>query len=121
MIAELDDWRGERLALIRAIIHEVDPDVVEDWKWRGAPVWSHEGMYLVGNAHKKKVKLTFFHGAQLDDPDGLFNAGLGGNKWRAVDIAEGDEIDTGALKAMLRRAIAYNMRNAVPKSRGSNA
>lgn len=121
MIARLDDWRGERLARIRSLVHEVDPDVVEEWKWRGAPVWSHDGMYAVANAHKKKVKLTFFHGAQLTDPDELFNAGLTGNKWRAIDLHEEDEIDWAALAALLREAIEYNVRHPVPKSRGSNA
>jgi len=121
MIADLADWRGERLAEIRALIHEVDPEVVEDWKWMGSPVWSHEGMYALANAHKDKVKLTFHHGAQLRDPDKLFNAGLGGNKWRAIDFREGDEIDETALAALLREAVAYNTAHSVPKSRGSRA
>jgi hypothetical protein len=119
MIADLDDWRGERLAEIRALIHEVDPEVVEDWKWMGSPVWSHDGMYALANAHKGKVKLTFHHGAQLPDPEQLFNAGLGGNKWRAIDFREGDEIDKTALAALLRAAVAYNTTHSVPKSRGS--
>jgi hypothetical protein len=121
MIAELGDWRGERLAEIRKLIHEVDPDVVEDWKWRGSPVWSHEGMYAVANAHKNKVKLTFHHGAQLSDPDKLFNAGLEGSKWRAIDFFEGNEIDKPALEALLREAVAYNTTHSVPKSKGSRA
>jgi hypothetical protein len=121
MIAGLDDWRGERLAEIRRLIHEVDPDVVEDWKWMGTPVWSHEGMYALANPHKDKVKLTFHHGAQLRDPKKLFNAGLGGNKWRAIDFREGDEIDEPALKALLHEAVAYNTKHSVPKSRGSRA
>jgi hypothetical protein len=119
MIADLGDWRGERLAEIRKLIHEVDPAVVEDWKWMGTPVWSHEGMYALANPHKGKVKLTFFHGAQLRDPKKLFNAGLGGNKWRAIDFREGDKIDKTALKALLREAVAYNSKHAVAKSRGS--
>ncbi|MGE0352371.1 MAG: DUF1801 domain-containing protein [Gemmatimonadales bacterium] len=119
LIADLDDWRGERLADIRKIIHEVDPDVVEEWKWMGTPVWSHDGMYALANAHKRKVKLTFFHGAQLPDPGKLFNAGLGGNKWRAIDFFEGDRINRTALKALLRAAVAYNATHAVPRSRGS--
>ncbi len=90
MIAELGDWRGERLAEIRKIIHEVDPDVVEEWKWMGSPVWSHEGMYALANPHKGKVKLTFFHGAELSDPKKRFNTGFGGNTWRAIDFREGD-------------------------------
>ncbi len=119
LIASLDDWRGARLADIRALIHEVDPDVVEDWKWMGTPVWSHEGMYVLANAHKDKVKVTFFHGAQLVDPGKLFNAGLAGGKWRAIDVREGDKLDKPALKALLREAVAYNTRHAVPRSRGS--
>ena len=120
-ISALADWRGERLAEIRKLIHEVDPEVVEDWKWMGTPVWSHEGMYALANAHKGKVKLTFHHGAQLEDPGKLFNAGLEGNKWRAIDFFEGDKIDTAALKALLREAIAYNRTHKVPKSKGSRA
>jgi hypothetical protein len=93
--------------------------VVEDWKWMGSPVWSHDGMYALANAHKAKVKLTFHHGAQLEDPEKLFNAGLGGSEWRAIDFHEGDEIDKPALEALLREAIAYNATHAVPKSKGS--
>jgi hypothetical protein len=120
-IADLGDWRGERLAEIRTLIHEVDPEVVEEWKWMGSPVWSHEGMYALANAHKDKVKLTFHHGAQLPDPKKLFNAGLDGNKWRAIDFREGDTIDATALKALLREAVAYNTTHSVPKSKGSRA
>ncbi len=120
-IADLGDWRGERLAKIRKLIHEVDPEVVEEWKWMGTPVWSHEGMYALANAHKDKVKLTFFHGAELPDPKKLFNAGLAGNKWRAVDLREGDKIHKTALKALLREAVAYNTKHSVPKSKGSRA
>jgi hypothetical protein len=120
-IASLGDWRGDRLAEIRKLIHEVDPEVVEDWKWMGTPVWSHDGMYALANAHKDKVKLTFHHGAQLRDPGKLFNAGLSGNKWRAIDFREGDKIDKTALKALLREAVAYNTTHSVPKSRGSRA
>ena len=118
-IAELADWRGERLAEIRKLIHAVDPDVVEDWKWMGTPVWSHEGMYASANAHKDKVKLTFSHGAKLPDPKKLFNAGLGGKKWRAIDFREADKIDVSALKTLLREAVDYNTTHSVPKSRGS--
>ena len=120
-IADLDDWRGRRLAEIRALIHEVDPRVIEEWKWMGTPVWSHQGMYALANAHKDKVKLTFHHGAQLADPKKLFNAGLEGSKWRAIDFREGDKIDRIALKALLRKAVAYNSTHAVPKSKGSKA
>ena len=107
-IAELGDWRGERLAEIRGLIHEVDPEVVEEWKWRGSPTWSHDGTFAVGNAHKDKVKITFTNGAQLKDPGKVFNAGLGGKKWRTLDILEGDRINRTALKALLREAVAYN-------------
>ena len=119
MIAGLGDWRGERLAEIRALIHQIDPGVVEEWKWMGSPVWSHDGMYVLANAHKGKVKLTFFHGARLPDAGKLFNAGTGGNTWRAIDFREGDIIDRPALAALLRAAITYNTTHAVPKSRGS--
>jgi hypothetical protein len=121
MIADLGDWRGARLAEIRALIHEADPEVLEEWKWMGTPVWSHEGMYALANAHKGKVKLTFFHGAELRDPKKLFNAGLGGNQRRAIDLFEGDEIDKAALKALVREAVAYNTTHSVPRSRGSRA
>jgi hypothetical protein len=120
-LADLGDWRGERLAEIRTLIHEVDPEVVEEWKWMGTPVWSHEGMYALANAHKDKVKLTFHHGAQLPDPKRLFNAGLAGNTWRAIDFREGDTIDKAALEAVLREAVAYNRTHSVPKSKGSRA
>ena len=120
-IASLDDWRGETLAEIRRLIHEVDPGVIEEWKWMGSPVWSHDGMYAVANAHKDKVKLTFFHGAELPDPEQLFNAGREGNKWRAIDFRAGDKIDTGALRTLLREAVAYNTSHPVPKSKGSRA
>jgi hypothetical protein len=120
-IAELGDWRGERLAEIRKLIHEVDPAVVEEWKWMGTPVWSHEGMYALANAHKDKVKLTFFHGAKLPDPKKLFNAGLDGGKWRAIDVREEDKLNKTALKALLREAVAYNNKHSVPKSKGSKA
>lgn len=120
-IASLGDWRGERLARIRALIHETDPEVVEAWKWMGTPVWSHDGMYVLANPHKDKVKITFFHGARLADPDGLFNAGLTGNKWRAIDLREDDRLDEAAFKRLLRAAIDYNRTHAVPESRGSRA
>ena len=118
-IASLGDWRGARLAELRALIHAVDPRVIEEWKWMGTPVWSHDGMYVLANAHKDKVKLTFVHGAKLSDPDALFNAGLGGGKWRAIDFREGDTIDKPALKALLREAIDYNTTHRVQKSKRS--
>ncbi len=120
-IAELGDWRGERLAQIRKLIHEADPLVVEEWKWRGTPVWSHQGMYVLADAFKDKVKITFLHGAQLADTHRLFNNGLGGGKWRAIDLREHDRLEPAAFKALLREAIAYNTTHAVPKSRGSRA
>lgn len=119
MIAGLADWRGAMLAEIRRLIREVDPEVIEDWKWMGTPVWSHDGMYALANAHKDKVKITFHHGARLRDPKKLFNAGLDGNQWRAIDLREGDTLDKPALKALLREAIAYNATHAVPRSKGS--
>jgi hypothetical protein len=107
-IKELGDWRGKMLAKVRTIIHEADPEILEEWKWMGSPVWSRDGMIAVGNAHKDKVKLTFSHGASLADPDKVFNAGLGGNAWRAIDFFEGDKINERALKNLVRAAIDYN-------------
>ena len=108
LIAELDDWRGKTLAGVRKAILAADPGIIEEWKWMGSPVWSRDGMIAVANAHKEKVKLTFAHGAQLSDPDKIFNAGLGGNAWRAIDFFEGDEVNAQALKALVRAAVAYN-------------
>lgn len=107
-IAELGDWRGEMLARLRALIHEADPDVVEEWKWRGVPVWYHDGMICTGETYKKVVKLTFLKGAALDDPAGLFNASLEGNARRAIDVQEGEAIDEAAFKALVRAAVALN-------------
>jgi hypothetical protein len=107
-IAELDDWRGEMLAKIRAVIHEADPDVVEEWKWRGTPVWEHDGIICTGETYKNVVKMTFAKGASLDDPSGLFNSSLEGNVRRAIDFHEGDKIDAKALKALIRSAVALN-------------
>jgi len=107
-IKELGDWRGKTLAKVREIMHEADPEIVEEWKWMGSPVWSHDGIIAVGNGHKDKVKLTFSHGASLPDPDKLFNAGLGGNQWRAIDFFEGDTINGRALKNLVRDAVDYN-------------
>ena len=108
LIAKLTDWRGKTLAGIRNVILAADPEIIEEWKWMGSPVWSRDGMIAVGNAHKDKVKLTFAHGAQLPDPDKLFNAGLGGNQWRAIDFFEGGKINERALKNLVRAAIDYN-------------
>jgi len=108
LVADLIDWRGEALASIRKSILEADREIIEEWKWMGSPVWSRDGMIAVGNAHKDKVKLTFSNGASLPDPDKLFNAGLEGNKWRAIDFFEGDKINGRALKNLVRAAVAYN-------------
>ena len=108
-IAALDDWRGETLGRIRALIREVDPDIVEEWKWRGTPVWSHDGILFTGETYKEVVKMTFAKGAALEDPAGLFNSSLDGNVRRAIDIREGEKIDTRALKALFRAAIALNV------------
>ena len=107
-IKELGDWRGEMLARLRALVKEADPDVVEEWKWRGVPVWSHDGMICTGETYKNIVKLTFAKGASLPDPSGLFNSSLEGNTRRAIDLHEGDEIDEKALKALVRAAVALN-------------
>jgi len=107
-IAELGDWRGETLARVRALIHEADPDVVETWKWRGVPVWEHDGIVCTGETYKAAVKLTFAKGASLDDPKGLFNSSLEGNTRRAIDIHEGETINAAALKALFRAAVALN-------------
>jgi len=108
LIAKLTDWRGKTLAGLRKSILEADREIIEEWKWMGSPVWSRDGIIAVGNAHKDKVKLTFAHGAKLPDPDKLFNAGLGGNAWRAIDLFEGDKVDERALKNLIRDAVAYN-------------
>jgi hypothetical protein len=107
-IAELSDWRGETLARVRALIKQADPEVVEDWKWRGVPVWSHAGIICTGETYKTAVKLTFAKGASLQDPSGLFNSSLEGNTRRAIDFHEGDGIDAKALKALIRAAAAHN-------------
>src|SRR3989475_1402808 len=108
LIAGLTDWRGKTFASIRKTILETDREIIEEWKWMGSPVWSRDGMIAVGNAHKDKVKLTFSHGASLPDPDKLFNAGLQGNAWRAIDFFEGDKINERALKNIVRAAVDYN-------------
>ncbi|MDP7701673.1 DUF1801 domain-containing protein [Mycobacterium sp. TY815] len=107
-IAELDDWRGATLAHIRELIHDADPDVVEEWKWRGVPVWYHDGMICTGETYKNVVKVTFAKGASLPDPSGLFNSSLDGNTRRAIDIRGEDAIDDEALKALIRDAVALN-------------
>jgi hypothetical protein len=108
-IAELDDWRGETLATIRTLIKAADPEVLEEWKWMGTPVWSHEGIICTGETYKDKVKMTFAKGASLKDPSGLFNSSLDGNTRRAIDIHEGEKIKATALKALIREAVALNI------------
>jgi hypothetical protein len=119
-IRELSDWRGETLARIRSLIKQTDPEVVEEWKWRGVPVWSHAGMICTGETYKNVVKMTFAKGASLEDPSGLFNSSLEGNTRRAIDFHEGDEIDEKALKALIRAAVALNTSTAArrPGTRG---
>jgi hypothetical protein len=107
-IDELGDWRGEMLGRVRALVKQADPDVVEEWKWRGVPVWSHDGIICTGETYKQVVKMTFAKGASLDDPSGLFNSSLEGNTRRAIDIHEGEEIDEDALKALIRAAVELN-------------
>jgi len=107
-IAELGDWRGETLGRMRKLVRDADPDVVEEWKWRGTPVWSHDGIICTGESYKQVVKLTFARGASLQDPAGLFNASLDGNVRRAIDIHEGAEVDEPAFKALVRQAVALN-------------
>ena len=107
-IEELGDWRGEKLAQIRALIKQADPEVVEEWKWKGTPVWEHDGIICTGETYKKVVKMTFAKGASLEDPSGLFNSSLEGNTRRAIDFHEDDEIDEEALKALIREAVDLN-------------
>src|SRR3954467_6279761 len=107
-IRELDDWRGEMLSRLRALVKQADPEVVEEWKWRGVPVWSHDGIICTGETYKSIVKLTFLKGASLADPSGLFNSSLEGNARRAIDIHEGDAIDEKAFKALIRAAVTLN-------------
>ena len=116
LIAGLTDWRGKTLATVRKSILEADREIVEEWKWMGSPVWSRDGMIAVGNAHKDKVKITFAHGAQLADPHKTFNAGLGGNAWRAIDFFEGDTVPVRALKNLVRTAINYNQSKVKKKA-----
>ena len=113
-IAELGDWRGEMLARLRALIKQADPEVIEEWKWMGTPVWSHDGIICTGETYKKVVKMTFAKGASLKDPSGLFNSSLEGNTRRAIDFVEGEKIPATALKALIREAVAFNTK---PKAR----
>jgi hypothetical protein len=111
-IEELDDWRGKMLSRLRALVKEADPEVVEEWKWRGVPVWSHAGMICTGETYKSVVKMTFAKGASLDDPSGLFNSSLEGNVRRAIDFHEGEKINENALKALIRAAVTLNKSKA---------
>jgi hypothetical protein len=110
-IKELGDWRGKMLAKVRGIIHAADSEIVEEWKWRGTPVWSHGGIVCTGETYKNAVKLTFAKGAALEDPSCLFNSSLDGNVRRAIDIHEGDKVDAAALKDLIRAAVALNLQN----------
>jgi hypothetical protein len=116
-IAELGDWRGETLSRMRKLINEADPDVVEEWKWMGTPVWSHDGIICTGESYKSMVKLTFAKGASLKDPAKLFNASLDGNVRRAIDIHEGEQVDAGAFKALIRAAVTLNASGGKAKPR----
>jgi hypothetical protein len=119
LIAETKDWRGKTLASVRKSILKADREIIEEWKWMGSPVWSRDGIFAVGNAHKDKVKLTFSQGAKIKDPDKLFNAGLEGNQWRAIDFFEGDTINDHALTNLVRAAIAYNQTKLKKKAPAS--
>lgn len=108
-IEELGDWRGELLARLRALVHQADPEVVEEWKWRGVPVWSHDGILCTGESYRSVVKMTFAKGASLEDPSGLFNSSLDGSTRRAIDFREGDSVNTKALKALIKAAVKHNL------------
>ena len=116
LIAKLTDWRGKTFASMRKAILGADREIIEEWKWMGSPVWFRAGIIAVGNAHKDKVKLTFAHGASLPDPDKLFNAGLEGKVWRAIDLFEGDKINARALKNLIRAAVDYNQTKSKKKA-----
>ena len=120
-IADLADWRGEALGRMRKLIKEADPQVVEEWKWMGTPVWSHDGIICTGESYKDKVKLTFAKGAFLEDPAGLFNASLDGNMRRAIDIREGEKVDGPAFKALVSKAIAHNTAGKASKKSATKA
>src|SRR6266576_5199274 len=115
-IKELGDWRGKTLAKVREIIHEADPEIMEEWKWMGTPVWSHAGIVCTGETYKQVVKLTFARGASLEDPRGLFNSSLEGNARRAIDIREGEVLDAEAFKALIQAAVAENLRSSAAAS-----
>ncbi|MGA3094203.1 MAG: DUF1801 domain-containing protein [Dehalococcoidales bacterium] len=119
LIANLTDWRGTMLADVRRIIHDADPEIVEEWKWMGAPVWSHDGIVCVANAFKDKVKVTFYDGAHLADPDKLFNNGLEGKQWRTIDIYKDDKINESSLKTLIVAAVDHNHAKAKPANKPS--
>ena len=124
LIEGITDWRGKTLADVRKAFLDADKEIVEEWKWMGSPTWYRDGIIAVANAHKEKVKVTFSHGAKLDDPDELFNNGLGGSTWRAIDLLEGDKVNKTALKKLVKAAIAYNQakaKKAPPASRKAAA
>ena len=124
LIAGIEDWRGKTLADVRKAFLDADKEIVEEWKWMGSPTWYRDGIIAVANAHKEKVKVTFSHGAKLDDPDKLFNNGLGGSTWRAIDLLEGDKVNKTALKKLVKAAIAYNQakgKKSAPVSRKTAA
>lgn len=112
LIESIEDWRGKTLADVRKAFLDADKQIVEEWKWMGSPTWYRDGIIAVANAHKEKVKVTFSHGARLDDPDQLFNNGLGGSTWRAIDLLKGDKVNKTALKKLVKAAIAYNQSKA---------
>jgi hypothetical protein len=121
-VKELGDWRGKTLAKVRGIVHAADPEIVEEWKWRGTPVWSHGGIVCTGETYKNVVKMTFAKGAALKDPSGLFNSSLAGNVRRAIDIHEGDKLDVAALKDLIRAAVALNLQGkSQPKPRRASS
>jgi hypothetical protein len=121
-IKELGDWRGKMLARVRAIIHKADPEIAEEWKWMGTPVWSHGGIVCTGETYKNVVKMTFAKGAALEDPSGLFNSSLEGNVRRAIDIHEGEKVDEAALKDLIRAAVAFNLTlKSKPKARRASS
>jgi hypothetical protein len=121
LIAHLADWRGATIADLRRIIHEADPEVVEEWKWMGAPVFSDHGMICVANAFKDKVKLTFYEGASLPDPDKLFNNGLEGKQWRTIDLYEGDKVNESSLKTLIQAAVHHNLMKVKSAARKKSA
>jgi hypothetical protein len=120
-IEELGDWRGRTLSRLRALIKQADPDVIEEWKWRGVPVWSHDGLICTGESYKSVVKLTFLRGASLKDPSGLFNSSLEGKARRAIDVREGDKVDEEAFRTLIRAAVTLNKSLRKPKGRGARS